>query len=211
MEEPAGIAFDAFGTLFDLDALAPLLGDAFDGFTSRLVPWTWLVTAAGSYRPLPEVAEAAARAAGAGEEQVEATLAGLRRLPLKDDVLTGLDALAGRRLAVLSNGTTDGIEALVANAGLSGRFEHLLAADQVKRYKPAPELYGLAARAFDAPLEQVLLVSGNDWDVAGGRLAGMTTAWLARGRELAPVLGVEPHIVVQTLPELAETIEREAT
>jgi len=208
--EPAGIAFDAFGTLFDLDALSPMLGDAFEGFTSRLVPWTWLVTAAGSFRPLPEVAEAAARAAGADDERVAGTLDALKRLPLKDDVLAGLDALRGRRLAVLSNGTTEGIQALVGNAGLSGRFEHLLTADQVKRYKPAPELYGLAASAFGVPLERVLLVSGNEWDVAAGRLSGMTTAWLARGRELAPVLGVEPHIVADTLPELAEKIERGA-
>lgn len=211
MAAPTGIAFDAFGTLFDLDALAPVLGDAFEGFTSRLVPWTWLVTAAGSFRPLPEVAEAAARAAGADDEQVAATLDTLKRLPLKDDVVAGLDALRGRRLAILSNGTAEGIHALVENAGLSGRFEHLLTADQVKRYKPAPELYGLAESAFGVRLERVLLVSGNEWDVAAGRLAGMTTAWLARGRELAPVLGVEPHIVADTLPELAEKIERGAT
>jgi 2-haloacid dehalogenase len=160
------IAFDAFGTLFDLEALrGPLGDDVFERFAARLVPWTWHVTAAGAFRPLDEIAVAAATAAGADEP---ATVADeLKRLPPFPDVVPGLDALAGRRLAVLSNGTSDGVRALVAEAGLEGRFEHLLAADQVERYKPAPELYALAPRAFGLVPERVLLVTSNEWDVAG--------------------------------------------
>src|SRR3954464_6005235 len=46
------IAFDAFGTLFDLEALrGPLGDDVFERFAARLVPWTWHVTAAGGVRP----------------------------------------------------------------------------------------------------------------------------------------------------------------
>src|SRR3954470_24219821 len=120
------IAFDAFGTLFDLEALREPLGEeVFDRFAARLVPWTWHATAAGAFRPLPEIAVAAARAAGAPDP--EAVADELRRLPLFPDVVAGLDALAGRRLAVLSNGTSEGIRALVANAGIEDRFEHLLA------------------------------------------------------------------------------------
>ena len=40
----------------------------------------------------------------------------LKRLPVFPDVLPGLDALRDRRLAVLSNGTVDGIRGLVANS-----------------------------------------------------------------------------------------------
>ncbi len=36
---------------------------------------------------------------------------------------------------------------MVDNAGLSEHFDHLLAADLVERYKPAPAIYGLAADA----------------------------------------------------------------
>src|SRR3954452_2517558 len=137
---PAGaIAFDAFGTLFDLGALRGMLGDeVFEGFAARLVPWTWHMTAAGSFRPFPEIAVAAADAAGAGDPAAVGDE--LMRLPPFPDVVPGLDALAGRRLAVLSNGTTGGLRALVASAGIEDRFEHLLAADQPKRYKPSPEL-----------------------------------------------------------------------
>src|SRR6059058_2219489 len=108
------IAFDAFGTLFDLGALREPLGEeAFERFASRLVPWTWHATAAGAFRPLPEIACAAAEAAGAADP--DAVAAELQRLPLFPDVVAGLDALGTRRLAVLSNGTSEGIRALVTN------------------------------------------------------------------------------------------------
>jgi 2-haloacid dehalogenase len=199
---PDAIAFDAFGTLFDLEALrSPLGDDAFEGFVARLVPWTWHSTAAGAFRPLPEIAVAAARAAGA--RHPEAVADELQRLPVFADVVAGLDALEERRLAVLSNGTSEGIRALVEHAGIGNRFEHLLAADQVERYKPAPELYALAPRAFGIEAGRVLLVSSNEWDVAGAAQAGLATAWLGRGREPSWVLGVEADMVIESLADLA--------
>jgi 2-haloacid dehalogenase len=200
--QPDAIAFDAFGTLFDLEALREPLGDElFEGLASRLVPWTWHLTAAGTYTPLPEVARAAAEAAGAPDPLAVAER--LRELPAFPDVRPGLDALAGRRLAVLSNGTREGAAALVSQAGLAEYFEHLLTADQVERYKPARELYALAPRAFRTRADRVLMVSSNEWDVAGASQAGLLTAWLGRGREPSWVLGVEPDLVLGSLTELA--------
>jgi 2-haloacid dehalogenase len=193
--QPDAIAFDAFGTLFDLEALRePMGSDAFEAFVARLVPWTWHVTAAAVWSPLPEIATHAG-----GREAAER----LRELPAFPDVGPGLDALAGRRLAVLSNGTQDGVRALVENAGLADRFEHLLSADQVERYKPAPEIYALAPRAFRTRADRVLMVSSNEWDIAGASFAGLLTAWLGRGREPSWVLGVEPDLVLGSLGELA--------
>src|SRR5947199_6273157 len=174
MAAPAGIAFDAFGTLFDLEALRPRLGDeAFEAFSARLVPYTWHLTAAGRFVPFPEVAKAALRDSGADPDVAGA----LEELPPFEDVAAGLSDLTatGVPLAVLSNGTSEGIEALVAHAGLADRFAHLLAADRVERYKPAPELYALGPSAFDAAPADVLLVSGNEWDIAGAHWAGLRT------------------------------------
>ncbi len=211
------IAFDAFGTLFDLEGLRPGLraefgdgGDeALDGFVARLVPWMWHSSASGRFQHLPEVAAAAftASAGAAGimldKGHAEEFAARLRSLPAFPDVAEGLDALARRPLAVLSNGTQDGLEALTGAAGLRDRFAHLLAADQAGRYKPSPELYALATRAFRTRADRVLLVSSNEWDVAGAAQFGMRTAWLARGRAPSWVLGVEPDYVVDALPDLA--------
>lgn len=218
----AGLAFDAFGTLFDLSALRPRVhaaatayGDAvFEGVIARLVPWSWHASVAGQYRPFPEVARAALRAAAqeAGatltEHGAAEVVRGLETLPLYPDAAQALAELAATPLAILSNGTAAGLGALVAQAGLAGRFDHLLSVEAVRRFKPAPEAYHLAPAAFGAPAERILLVSGNEWDVAGARQAGLRTAWLARGRRSAPVFGLAAEIVVDDLTALPAAIRR---
>ena len=207
------IAFDAFGTLFDLEwlrkparDLAGERGDElYEAFYSRLQPWTWLATAAEAYRPLPELARAAFESAAAELElDVETGVLAerLTELPLFSAAQPALESLAGHRLAVLSNGTADGLEQLLANAGVRDRFEHVLAADSVKRYKPAPEVYALAPRAFRVEPGEVTLVSGNPWDAAGAKLAGLRSVWVSRGKPLAPVLDVTPDEVVEELTDL---------
>jgi FMN phosphatase YigB (HAD superfamily) len=179
------IAFDAFGTLFDL-------GELEERFKSTVVPWTWHTTVAGRFRPLPEIVAAA----GIDPELVKS-------LPAFGDVGEALDALGHTPLAVLSNGTVEGIGALVRSAALVDRFEHLLAAEQVERYKPDPAVYGLATAAFATEARRVLLVSSNEWDVAGARLAGLSAAWVARGREPSWLMGIEADVVVDDLRGLA--------
>ncbi|HEX6457401.1 MAG TPA: haloacid dehalogenase type II [Thermoleophilaceae bacterium] len=208
------IAFDAFGTLFDIEwlrkparDLAGERGDAlYDAFYSRLQPWTWLATAADAYRPLPELARAALESAAAELEldvEAGALAERLTELPLFPEAERALEALGGNRLAVLSNGTPDGLEALLSNAGIRRCFEHVLAAHSVGRYKPAPEVYALAPRAFGVEPNEVTLVSGNPWDAAGAKLAGgLRSVWVSRGRPMAPVLDVTPDEVVEDLTGL---------
>ncbi len=208
------IAFDAFGTLFDLSwlreparELAGARGDdLYDAFFARLQPWTWLATAAGAYRPLPELAAQAFESA-AVEVGADVDAAGLvdrlTELPLFAGAEEALDALSGQRLAVLSNGTAAGLEALLSRAGIRDRFEHVLAADSVRRYKPAAEVYALAPGAFGVPAADVTLVSGNSWDAAGAKLAGLRSVWVSRGRPPAAVLGIAADAVVEDLQGLA--------
>jgi 2-haloacid dehalogenase len=208
------IAFDAFGTLFDLEALREpareLAGergdDLFDEFYARLQPWTWFATAAGAYRPLPQLAAEALRgaAAAADVDSDPSPLAEkLSSLPLFPEARGALKDLVGERLAVLSNGTVDGLEQLLSDAGIRPCFEHVLAADTVGHYKPAPEVYALAPAAFGVPANEVTLVSGNAWDVAGAKLAGLTAVWVSRGKTPAPVLDVLPDHIVDDLTGVA--------
>jgi 2-haloacid dehalogenase len=224
MTKPAAIVFDAFGTLFDLTALrtrtrtaASHEGDElFAAFKTRLIPWTWHVTASGDYEAFPVVAAkavmGAAREAGFPIERPTADwiVEGMKELPAFRDVDPGLDRLIELSipLAVLSNGTPEGVAAVVAHAGLTDRFEHLLSVDTVKRFKPAREAYALAATAFGRPLGEILFVTGHEWDVAGAQAAGMQTAFLRRGEECAPVMGREPDIEADDVPDLARLLAR---
>jgi 2-haloacid dehalogenase len=213
----AAVAFDAFGTLFDLgglrqraDALARGRGDElFEALIARLVPTTWHATVAESYRPFPEIAAAASELGiELADEDPQELAGGLASLPAYPDADAALRELGDLALAVLSNGTRDGIESLVQEAGLAGHFDHLLAADEVRRFKPAPEVYALAPRAFGEPAESIALVSGNEWDVAGARIAGLRSAWISRGRPITRFLGVEPDVVADELADLPEALRR---
>jgi 2-haloacid dehalogenase len=201
------LAFDAFGTLFDLEWLRGQAGDdLYEAFYARLQPWTWLATAGDLYLPLPELAEQAFESAAVelGQDADAAALARLlTELPLFPEVEEALEGLSGERLAVLSNGTGDGLEEMLTRTGVRDRFEHVLVADEVKRYKPAPEIYALAPRAFGLPADQITLVSGNSWDVAGAKLAGLRAVWVSRGRPPAPVLGIAPDQIVEDLSGVA--------
>lgn len=219
---PAGIAFDAFGTLFDLqelrvparDAIGERGDELFDAFLLRFVPSTWHATAAGSYRPITEVAAlallSAARETGLelDRQRADRVVSSMASLPAFTDAAPTLRSLAGTPLAVLSNGTLDGIRSLVCGAGLERYFEHFLAADEVGRFKPAPEVYALAPSAFGTDAAQTLLVSSNEWDVAGAQIAGLRGAFVARGRPVTAFLGVEPDLVVDGLDELPAAVER---
>jgi 2-haloacid dehalogenase len=219
-----GIAFDAFGTLFDLSALRTRTRQAaghegdelYAAFKDRLIPWTWHMTAAGDYEPFPELAsravQAAAREAGLRLERSRCdwVVEGLLELPVFDDVKAGLAQLkdSGVRLAVLSNGTDEGVAALIEHNGLEGIFDHALVAHSVGRFKPAREVYALATDAFRAPPDRVMLVSGHEWDVAGAARAGLRTGWLARGESMTPVLDVHPDVEAEDLRELAARLAR---
>jgi 2-haloacid dehalogenase len=219
-----GIAFDAFGTLFDLNALRVRTRQAgghegdelFAAFKTRLIPWTWHLTASGGYMPFPELAahavQAAAHEAGLRLElsRAEWVVEGMKELPVFDDVPPGLARLneAGVPLAVLSNGTAEGIAALIEHNGLGGVFAHTLVADSVKRFKPAREVYALAVDALGGQADRVMLVSGHEWDVAGAEHAGLRTGWLARGEAFAPTLGAHPDVQADDLEELAAQLAR---
>ena len=217
--ELSGIAFDAFGTLFDLSALRTRTRQAaghegdelFAAFKDRLIPWSWHLTASGDYKPFPELAalavQAAAQEAGLRLERTRADwiAEGLRELPAFDDVPRGLELLKNARipLAVLSNGTADGVQAMIAHNGLESMFDHVLVADSVKRFKPAREVYALATTAFEAPADRVMLVSGHEWDIAGAARAGLKTGWVARGERFTPTLGTKADAEGADLADLA--------
>jgi 2-haloacid dehalogenase len=218
------ITFDAFGTLFDLNALrvrtrsaASHEGDElFAAFKTRLIPWSWHATTSGNYKPFPELAalalQGAAREAGFRLERSRADwiVEGMKELPPFEDVQPALERLraARIRLTVTTNGTPEGIQDVVENAGLDGYFEELLAAHTVGRFKPAPEVYALAPEALGIPADRILFVSGHEWDIAGAAQAGHPTAWIARGEPLAPTLGIEPDLVCEDFRELADRLAR---
>ena len=99
------------------------------------------------------------------------------------DARTTLAALKaqGLRLGILSNGTPRMLAAAVEAAGIADYLDAVLSVDALRRYKPLPEVYGLATDA--------LACSDPMW-LSCPRTAGMS--WAPRRSASKPIGSIAP-------------------
>lgn len=127
-----------------------------------------------------------------------------------DDVSDGFNKLAalGYDLGVISNGDPPLLESLVRVTGLGDLLSATVSADEIKRHKPAKELYEHAADRLDVPPARVVHVSNGYVDVQGAIHAGMQGIWLNRYRLPPDPFGPDPDQTVTTMPELVDLFDR---
>ena len=89
-------------------------------------------------------------------------------------------AAEGVRMAALTNTAYDSLADLLENAGVARFLEQILSVDEVRRFKPAPEPYLMAADKLDIDITEVVMVASHDWDLMGARAAGARSAFIAR-------------------------------
>jgi 2-haloacid dehalogenase len=214
--------FDVNETLLDLRALDPAFAEVFGDAAARrewfsqMIQSALVATVTGAYAPFGQIGDAALsmvaarRGVALADDARRRLLAGMRRLPPHPDVRPALERLraAGLRLATLTNSTAEVAEAQLAHAGLSELFELRLSVDAVRRLKPAPEAYQLAAERLGVPLGEIRLVAAHAWDIAGALRAGCAGAFVARPGMLLDPLVPAPDVVGADMGEVAEQILR---
>ena len=104
------------------------------------------------------------------------------------------------RKAILSNGSPDLLEPLVRNSGLA--FEAVISVDELRVFKPAPQVYELAARRLGVPKERIGFVSSNCWDALGAKSYGFRVYWINRGGAPLDQLGFRPDEQVKSVDEV---------
>ena len=210
-----GYVFDAYGTLFDVHSVVEA-GRAISADAAALsllwrqkqLEYTWLRSLMGRYEDFWAVTEAALRFSlrrlglRAGEAEIARLMEAYLSLACFPEVPAALERLAGRPLAILSNGSPRMLQAAVASSGLGARLQHVLSVDAVKTYKPAPSVYALGPRALGVPADALLFVSSNAWDVAGAKAFGYQVAWCNRTGAPAEELGVRADVEVSRLTDL---------
>jgi 2-haloalkanoic acid dehalogenase type II len=68
--------------------------------------------------------------------------------PEVKDSLSKLRDLSGYKLAILSNGSTDMLSALVRNSGLDAYLDATISVDGARKFKPHPDCYALVEKAL---------------------------------------------------------------
>lgn len=212
--------FDVNETLLDLsyfDAqFEQLFGDAAlrRAWFTQLIQSAFVSTITNAYTDFGSVGIAAFEMLAARQgvkitdEDRQRIRDGMQHLPPHPEVAQSLAKLkqAGMRLAALTNSTEKVAQAQLSNAGLSHYFEQILSADSVKRLKPAPEPYRMAAQQLGVAVADVRLIAAHSWDVAGALRAGCAAAFVARpGMVLDPLIE-RPDIVGANLTEVADQI-----
>lgn len=127
--------------------------------------------------------------------------------PEVKDALGELKRRGSYKLAILSNGSTAMLSALVRNSGLDAYLDSTISVDGARKFKPHPDCYALVEKTLGLKSDQVLFVSSNGFDVAGAKHFGFKVAWIRRGGVAGvPTAPVLPAQMYRMLRGNAETL-----
>lgn len=211
---PAALVFDAYGTLYDVHAVIRRCEKFWPGkgtvlsqlWRAKQLEYTWQRSLMRRYLPFSAVTrEALAYACEALKLALDQTRANALmdeylKLAAYPDVPAALQRLAGRKLAILTNGSPDMIEPLVKHSAL--KFDAVLSVDELKIFKPAPEVYQFAVDRLSVPKESIGFVSSNCWDALGAKSFGFRVFWINRLKAPVDRLGFQPDAIVSSLHEI---------
>lgn len=213
------LAFDAYGTLFDVFSVTALCEELFPGkgnavaqlWRVKQLQYTLLRSMMERYRDFWQLTEDGLAYA---TRSLKLELTTEKRQRLMDsylhltpfpDVRPGLEALkaSGMQLAILSNGEPRMLEAGANSAGIRELLDAIISVDDLKIFKPSPRVYALASSWLGVPPGEIGFVSSNSWDVNGAAATGLTTFWIQRSPGEPPEeLGFAATAVVSALTDL---------
>jgi 2-haloacid dehalogenase len=209
--------FDAYGTLFDVNAAAAhcrdRLGDRADRLAEiwrrKQLQYTWLRSLMGRYCDFWQVTgDALDHAMAAVEVNDSALRAQLMQLYLSlsayPDVAPTLERLRshGLKCAILSNGTRSMLFSAVKHAGIYDLLDAIISVEQVAMFKPHPSVYQLAVDELKLTPAQICFLSANAWDAHAASAIGFRVAWVNRFGQPKEMIPAEPHAEVRSLAEI---------
>jgi 2-haloacid dehalogenase len=209
--------FDAYGTLFDVNAAAAAcseeLGDKWlplaETWRLKQLQYTWLRSLMGRHADFWQVTgdglDFAMASLGIDDAALRERLMDLYlRLdayPEVPEVLRQLKA-AGKKTAILSNGSPRMLEAAVRNAGIDDVLDGVLSVEDAGIYKPHPSVYELVTKSMDVAPQAVSFQSSNGWDAHAAKAFGFRVVWINRFGQARERIPDEPDIEITSLNPL---------
>ncbi len=218
------IGFDIYGTLVDPlemnEHLRPVVGeDLADRFSElwrqKQVEYTFRRALMRRYEDFGVCTRQALShtanvlSVGISEKDREKLIEEYQNLRPFPDVMPGIEALksGGHRLVAFSNGVEATARTLLDRAGVLPHLEEVISVDDLKTFKPDPQVYEYLARRLGAEPSETWLISSNPFDVIGAKSAGLKSAWVQRNSDVRfDPWDIEPDLVVPDLERLAERL-----
>ncbi len=223
------IAFDAYGTLFDVYSMGQLAEELFPGqgqamtlmWRDRQIEYTRLVTMsdpnpAGSkhYLPFWELTIRSLRYVckrmdlNLTEQSEKKLMDQYAKLTSFDDSLKVLKTIKEKGLstAILSNGSREMLTTVVGSNGLKSYLDQVVTIEDVRLFKTAPQAYELLLKAFPVKKEEILFVSSNAWDALAAKWYGFDVFWVNRLGHPFEEIGEKPNYEGNSLSKVLEVI-----
>ncbi len=213
------LAFDIYGTLIDTHgvklSLAAMVGEKADAFSNlwreKQLEYSFRRGLMQNYQDFAVCTRDALEYCckqldeDLSPEQKQQLLQEYRTLPAFPDVEPCLQQLKARdyRMFAFSNGAANAVTGLLQHAGIEKYFDGVVSVDEIKSFKPNPEVYNHFLKRTGVNSANAWLVSSNPFDVIGAISAGMSAAWVQRSpKAVFDPWGIEPTITVSSLTQL---------
>lgn len=221
------LVFDQYGTIVDMqgglvEAVAPFLAAKdWPGDPNRFVTW-WRRTHFENsmidalvdrghtpYRTIGHraVAHVMARAGiPHDEDDVMWLVSRIECLKPFPDVIAALERLrgSGLKLAILSNGDRDMLEAAKPHIGF--KMDATISVQEAGYFKPHWRTYETAERIIGEARQRTLFVANHEFDCVGAKAFGMRSAFIDRRRRPFGGWPAQPDLIVSGFTELAEAL-----
>ena len=225
--EIKALAFDQYGTIVDMqkgltETVTPFLrAKGFVGEPNSFVTW-WRRThfensmidalCDRGHTPYREIGHRAVSyvmdrcGLRYTEEEVRWLVSAIEKLQPFPDVVAALEQLrsAGYKLAILSNGDRDMLDAAAPHIGF--KFDQVISVAQAGYFKPHWKAYAKAEELIGENRSAVLFVANHAFDCVGAKSYGMRTAFVDRRKRPFGQTPHQPDLVVANFAELAATL-----
>lgn len=194
----AAYVFDAYGTLFDVNAavarcreqVGPKADQLADLWRTKQLQYSWLRSLMRRHVDFWQVTgqalDFAMAAVGIEDAVLRARLMDLyQTLDAYPDAAPCLQRLkqAGLKTAILSNGSKAMLASAVESAHLAPLLDSVLSIDEVGIFKPDFSVYRLACDRLSVAPGAVCFVSSNGWDGHAAADYGFQVAWANRSSQ----------------------------
>jgi len=223
------IAFDAYGTLFDVYSMGQLAEELFPGrgqefsvmWRDRQIDYTRLVTMSdpnpnGSkyYLPFWELTirslhyVAKRMNLSLTPENEQRLMDQYAKLTSFEDSLRVVKTIQekGISTAILSNGSREMLTTVVESNGLKPYLDKVVTVEDVRLFKTAPQAYELLLKAFPVQKAEVLFVSSNAWDALAAKWYGFDVFWVNRLGHPFEEIGEKPNYEGNSLTKVLEVV-----
>jgi len=192
-KRPKVIAFDIIGTVFPLEPLRAAIVQlglppaGLEGWFAAGLRDAFALSAAGDFKPFMTVLDGALDQVLAEQHLVPSAarrarlMEQMKHLPARHDAQEAFETVvqAGLRIVALSNGASTATWSLLKGARLDRLVERVVSVEDVKLFKPRPEVYEHAAGIMKVRAKRLALIAVHPWDIHGAKAAGLTAAYVS--------------------------------